>query len=156
MRQDEIVRTLADFGVKTTRQSVARYEEQCLIPCADRSNKGSPGRIAEYPPETIEEFIASYRLMTGRYGDYFFKKLMGDNLSPIAAPSAIAQARLRVLIHETEHFKGNEDRGIMQINKAYADYKPQSDLARMFLHFLAKAWEEERNKARKELIDGNK
>lgn len=68
MRTPEILYALEKRGIKTTRQTLARYEAQGLIPQADRDNKGKSGRVADYPDSTVHEYYASNRLLSGKFG----------------------------------------------------------------------------------------
>lgn len=152
VRQENIIHLLnLLFEIKTTRQTIARYEEQGLIPKADRSSKGLPGRSAIYPAETIEQFVASNRLLTGKYGDPAVRYIVGENLSPIVSPNAIAEARRRIL-HNEQIMETNDDMGPTELERSgYARNAPDSQIARMFMMFLSYAWAYERELAREKI-----
>ena len=88
MRQDEIVDVLQKYGLPTTRQTIARYEAQKMIPTANRSNSGYRGRSCDYPEETVEQYIAAYVMLNGKYRN------VSPVIAPALSPEEIAYARL--------------------------------------------------------------
>ena len=158
MKQEDILKALVKAGVNTTRQTIARYEDQCLIPKADRSNKGQPGKAAEYPRETVEQFIASNRLLSGKYGDEGLRDLIGGNTAPPASPKAISTARLVALYTEESNQckKDSNTEGAEQVERNLSFILEVSDIdsemGRLFIDFLAIAWKYERDKARRTIL----
>lgn len=157
VKQEDIIRELNRIGVSTTRQTIARYEEQGLIPKADRSNRGQPGKSAEYPAETVEEFIASNRLLSGKYGDEGFRELIGGKIAPPASPKAIATARLEALRRDRLAIcedNGDKDGAEEQerYRQALVDFSDiESQMGWVFIDFLSLAWMREREKARRQI-----
>ena len=153
MKQDEIITTLSNIGITTTRQTLARYEEQGLVPQADRNNRGQAGKVADYPPETVIEFIASNRLLSGNYGDEGLRALVGGKIAPAASPKAVAAARGEVIFRDqvaTERgVKGLSLQSIRDYDGITVDFETiDSKMGRVFIDFLALAWEFERENAR--------
>lgn len=86
MRVRQIQEALEKRNIKTTRQTIARYELQMLIPEADRNNRGEPGRVAEYPEQTVHEFYASHRLLSGNFGDRGLKDVLKKGAFQLVLP----------------------------------------------------------------------
>lgn len=54
------------YDINLTARTLLNYEKDGFIPEAQRSGGGRGiGKITEYPPETVAEFIASYMLLHG-------------------------------------------------------------------------------------------
>ena len=157
MKQEDIIRELNRLGVNTTRQTIARYEDQGLIPKADRNTRGQPGKSAEYPPETVEEFVASNRLLSGKYGDEGFHDLIGGRIAPSASPKAVSTARLEALRRDglaVCDATGDKEKAekLGSYRRALVDFSDiHSQMGWVFVDFLTLAWIYEREKVRKEI-----
>lgn len=68
MTPDEVVKKIEEIGIKTSRSTLLRFENQELIPRPERGSDGrGRGRYSEYPYHTPHEYFASYVLLNKPY-----------------------------------------------------------------------------------------
>lgn len=64
MKSEELLRKLKPYGIAPTLRTLQRYEEEGLLPSAQRGwGPGGFGRYARYSPIAAAEFFASYCLV---------------------------------------------------------------------------------------------
>ncbi len=95
MSPDEILEDLNKIGVKLSRSSLMRYENQDLIPKPARGGGGPGGRFTDYPYETVYEARAAWALLHGKYSDKHLESLFAGNC-PSIAPDAVKKIRAEV------------------------------------------------------------
>ena len=152
MRYEDIIKVLEPIGITTTQNTLIRYEKQGLIPLADRASKGRPGRFSEYPEHIAEEFYASSRLLSGKYGNGELGLLMGN--VPAASPRSVKIARELVMNwdhgEEMKNWPGLKNQLEKEKIRAYNQNDERNYImANHYISFLAYAWEYERDRARK-------
>ncbi|SDE23917.1 hypothetical protein [Sporomusa acidovorans] len=107
MSPDEVLEKLQRMGVKISRSTLMRYENQWLIPEPKRGGGGPGGRYTDYPAETVIEAYAAYALM---HGDYIYddnsKKLFADGKEPRLSPKVISISRS--VARDMDENKGQE------------------------------------------------
>ena len=63
-----VISHLASLGIEISRSTLLRYEKQGLIPEPRRGGFGrGAGRWTDYPPETVAEAYAAWKLLHGEY-----------------------------------------------------------------------------------------
>lgn len=94
MTPDKVCELLKSLGADVSRRTLLRYEEQSLIPEANRDSGGKrAGRYTDYPIEAVFEAYSAWHLIRGIYKvpvnvDDFF-----DNKPPKLSPIAIKKVR---------------------------------------------------------------
>ena len=69
MKPDDVLAEMLKHGVKLSRPSLTRYENQGLIPRSDRKYLGRRrGCVVTYPAETVADAITAYNFISGEWG----------------------------------------------------------------------------------------
>jgi hypothetical protein len=103
MTPKEIIDQLALLTVKITDRTLYNYSEWGLIPEPQRGS-GRSGKWVEYPPETLAEAYAAWRLLHGQYWQEHQYTTLGLK-PPKLSPETVATIRRLNSEIETQDWK---------------------------------------------------